>query len=56
MMATDLMKMVEAWAEYKLPGDTHVILKAFAAEIKANREEIERLKGTITLIDTKQTG
>ena len=47
MSKTDLTKMVEearvyqfAWGLNKLD----VILKAFAAEIEANREEIKRLK------------
>lgn len=42
-MDTDLTKMVEEWENV-----TYLfarVLKAMAAEIKVNREEIEKLKG-----------
>jgi len=48
-MATDLTKMVEEWygdirKKNEIGNSLYDALKAMAAEIEANREEIEKLK------------
>lgn len=48
-MATNLTKMVEEWygdvrKKNEIGNSLYDALKAIAAEIKANREEIEKLK------------
>ena len=53
----DLTKMVEDWedTQTETTDELHEALKAMAADIKANREEIEKLKQRQRSIENPKT-